>query len=75
MSTCRCPVSQLRLRGYTPAARPQSLRPAVSVSAVARLFRLARGRHMFRGWLHYRLALLFAPQPVYRAFVAQARRR
>jgi len=28
-----------------------------------------------RGWLRYRLALLFAPHPVYRAFIAQARRR
>ena len=42
---------------------------------LARLFRLARGRHTLRGWLRYRLALLFAPQPVYRAFVLQARRR
>ena len=63
------------LRGYTPAARPPSPRPAVSVSAVARLFRLARSRHTLRGWLRYRLALLFAPDPAYRAFVSQARRR
>jgi len=63
------------LRGYTPAAATPSPRPAVSVSAVARLFRLARSRHTLRGWLRYRLALLFAPQPVYRAFVATARRR
>jgi hypothetical protein len=63
------------LRGYTPAVRPPSPRPAVSVSAVARLFRLARGRHTLRGWLRYRLALLFAPEPVYRAFVSEVRRR
>ena len=63
------------LRGYTPAARPPSPRPAVSVSAVARLFRLARSRHTLRGWLRYRVALLFAPDPVYRAFVYQARHR
>ena len=42
---------------------------------LARLFRLARARHTFRGWLRYRLALLFAPEPVYRAFVFKARRR
>ena len=63
------------LRGYTPAVHPQPVRPAVSVSAAARLFRLARGRHTLRGWLRYRLALLFAPQPVYRAYVSEVRRR
>ena len=52
-----------------------SPRPAVSVSAVARLFPLARSRHTLRGWLRYRVALLFAPHPVYRAFVLQARHR
>ena len=63
------------LRGYTPAACPPSPRPAVSVSAVARLFRLARSRHTLRGWLRYRIALLFAPHAVYSAFVTEARRR
>ena len=42
---------------------------------MARLFRLARSRHTLRGWLRCRLALLFAPHPVYRAFVYPARRR
>jgi len=45
------------------------------LAAVARLFRLARGRHSVRGWLRYRLALLFAPEPVYRAYVSEVRRR
>jgi hypothetical protein len=63
------------LHGYVPQQRTRPPQPPLPHQAVARLFRLARGRHTFLGWLRFRLAYTFAPQQVVRQFTRQLRAR
>ena len=63
------------LHGYVAAARTRSPQPPIPHQAVAQLFRLARGRHTFLGWLRFRLAYTFASQQVARQFIRQLRAR
>ena len=80
MSTCTqsVPPASPRLyilHGYVAAARTRSPQPPIPHQAVAQLFRLARGRHTFLGWLRFRLAYTFASQQVARQFIRQLRAR
>ena len=63
------------LHGYVAAARTRPPQPPIPHQAVAQLFRLARGRHTFLGWLRFRLAYTFAPQHVVQHFTRQLRAR
>lgn len=59
------------LHGYVAAARTRPLQPAIPHQSVAQLFRLARRRHTFLGWLRFRLVYTFASQQVVRHFTRQ----
>ena len=63
------------LHGYTPQPHTRPPQPPIPHQAVAQLFRLARRRHTFLGWLRFRLAYTFASQRVVRHFTRQLRAR
>ncbi len=63
------------LRGYVPQQRTRPPQPPIPHQAIAQLFRLARRRHTFLGWLRFRLAYTFASRQVVRQFTRQLRAR
>lgn len=63
------------LRSYTPQPPTRPPQPPIPHHAVAQLFRLARRRHTFLGWLRFRLACLFASRRTYQFFTRQVRAR
>ena len=63
------------LHGYVAAARTRSPQPPIPHQAVAQLFRLARGRHTFLGWLRFRFACVFVSHRTYQFFTRQSRAR
>jgi hypothetical protein len=80
MSTCTqsVPPASPRLyilRGYVPQQRTRPPQPPIPHQAIAQLFRLARRRHTFLGWLRFRLACLFTSPRTYQFFTRQVRAR
>ena len=63
------------LRGYVPQPRTRPPQPPIPHQAIAQLFRLARRRHTFLGWLRFRLACLCASHRTYQFFTHQVRAR
>ena len=63
------------LHGYVAQPRTRAPQPPIPHQAVAQLFRLARGRHTFLGWLRFRFACIFAPHRTYQFFIRQVRAR
>ncbi len=63
------------LRGYVPQQRTRPPQPPIPHQAIAQLFRLARRRHTFLGWLRFRLACLCVSHRTYQFFIRQARAR
>ena len=52
------------LHGYTPQPHTRPPQPPIPHQAIAQLFRLARRRHTFLGWLRFRFAYTFASPQV-----------
>ena len=63
------------LRGYVPPQRTRPPQPPIPHQAIAQLFRLARRRHTFLGWLRFRLACIFVSHRTYQFFIRQVRAR